>query len=83
MCGGIPGDWETSAAYKTTNAAVFHLAGEQDEFYPPSRISNYARQLRERAASVTFKSYDAGHEIIPAMRQDVQHWLMETAKSDA
>ena len=79
MCGGIPGDWETSAAYKSTDAAVFHLAGAQDEFYPPSRVNNYAEQLRARSAAVTFKTYDAGHEIIPAMRHDVMHWLTEKA----
>src|SRR6266446_6796333 len=27
ICGGLPGDWETSEAYKATKAAVFHLAG--------------------------------------------------------
>ena len=24
ICGGLPGDWETSEGYKPTNAAVFH-----------------------------------------------------------
>jgi phospholipase/carboxylesterase len=77
MCGGIPGDWETGVVYKSTDAAVFHLAGAQDEFYPPMRVSNYAEQLRARARTVTFNTYDAGHEIIPAMREDVRHWLAE------
>src|SRR5216110_877919 len=27
ICGGLPGDWETSGAYQDTSAAVFHLAG--------------------------------------------------------
>src|SRR4051794_3917269 len=34
ICGGLPGDWETSPLYQPTGAAVFHLAGEHDEFYP-------------------------------------------------
>src|SRR6266496_2777291 len=75
ICGGMPGDWETNATYKSTDSAVFHLAGAQDEFYPPSRVSDYVERLRARATTVTFKTYDAGHEIIPAMREDVKHWL--------
>src|SRR6266850_8274022 len=27
ICGGLPGDWETSTQYQPTNAAIFHLAG--------------------------------------------------------
>jgi phospholipase/carboxylesterase len=75
ICGGMPGDWESSELYKQTQAAVFHLSGEHDEFYPPSRVSDYAAQLRTRARDVDFRGYDAGHEIVPAMRDDVQKWL--------
>src|SRR6266536_3512281 len=28
ICGGLPGDWETSEKYQTSQSAVFHLAGE-------------------------------------------------------
>ena len=35
ICGGIPGDWETSTAFRETQLDVFHLAGTRDEFYPP------------------------------------------------
>jgi len=77
ICGGVPGDWETSASYRPTGASVFHLSGDRDEFYPPSRVSNYAEQLRMRAKDVEFKSYDAVHEMIPAMRDDVRAWLKE------
>jgi predicted esterase len=76
ICGGIPGDWETNDTYKRTDAAVFHLAGTRDEFYPPSRVADYAERLQTRAANVAFKSYAAGHEIIPAMREDVRQWLL-------
>lgn len=77
VCGGLPGDWESSELYKPTDAAVFHLAGEQDEFYPPSRIGNYAAQLGQRASDVEFRSYSAGHEISPAMRADLREWLQQ------
>ncbi len=75
MCGGIPGDWETSETYSPTNAAVFHLAGTRDEYYSPARVADYAERLRLRAQNVEFKSYDAAHEIVPAMREDVREWL--------
>jgi phospholipase/carboxylesterase len=75
ICGGLPGDWEANANYKTTTASVFHLAGEQDEFYPPSRVAGYTDQLRQRASDVTFKSYTAGHDFVPDMRTDIKDWL--------
>src|SRR5215510_14473414 len=77
ICGGIPGDWEASQKYQKTNADLFHLAGEKDEFYPPARVSDYGKQLGTRARSVAFKSYNAAHEIVPEMRADVKEWLNE------
>jgi predicted esterase len=77
ICGGLPGDWESSELYRPTNAAVFHLQGEHDEFYPPARVAGYAEQLRQRAREVKVKGYDAGHEITQAMREDVCAWLHE------
>ena len=75
ICGGIPGDWETSTVYRPAQFDVFHLAGTRDEFYPPERVHDYERQLGTRARSVVFKSYDAAHEIVPEMREDVVQWL--------
>ncbi|HZE63749.1 MAG TPA: hypothetical protein VE056_07710, partial [Pyrinomonadaceae bacterium] len=77
ICGGLPGDWETSETYKPTGAAVFHLTGEKDEFYPPARVSDYKARLKLRARNVEFKSYDTAHEIMPAMREDVRAWLQK------
>ena len=75
ICGGMPGDWDRSDLYQPTAASVFHLSGEHDEFYPPARTADYAAQLRTRAREVEFKSYDAGHEIVQAMRDDIRSWL--------
>jgi phospholipase/carboxylesterase len=79
ICGGLPGDWETNELYQHTDASVFHLAGERDQFYGPSRVADYAEQLRQRASDVQFRSYDAGHEISPAMREDIREWLHDKA----
>lgn len=77
ICGGLPGDWKTSDLYQRTSAAVFHLAGTLDEYYPPARVENYEEQLRPRADDLQFRSYDAGHEISPAMRHDIREWLKQ------
>lgn len=77
ICGGLPGDWEASNLYQQTEAAVFHLSGERDEFYPPARTNDYAAQLRTRSSDVEFRSYDAAHEIVEDMRRDVRRWLDE------
>jgi predicted esterase len=75
ICGGLPGDWDTSKLYQPTTAAVLHLAGANDEFYPPSRVEGYAERLGMRTNSVEFYIHDAGHEIVPSMREDVRAWL--------
>ena len=75
ICGGLPSDWETSGLYREAPLDVFHLAGTRDEFYPPARVADYEQQLKKRARSVKFKSYDAAHEIVPDMRTDVKQWL--------
>ena len=77
MCGGMPGDWETSELYQPTNAAMLYLSGTRDEYYPPSRVGDYAERLRLRAREVEVRSYDAAHEIVAAMRHDVRAWLSE------
>lgn len=75
ICGGTPGDWETNDSYKPTTASIFHLSGTRDEFYPPARVAPYESQLRMRANDVEFKSYNAAHEIVQPMREDVREWL--------
>jgi predicted esterase len=79
VCGGLPGDWETSDVYSETEASIFHLAGERDEFYPPDRVADYAARLGTRSRDAEFKSYDAGHEFAPAMREDLRAWLATRA----
>ncbi|HEV8369230.1 MAG TPA: hypothetical protein VGQ39_14850 [Pyrinomonadaceae bacterium] len=77
ICGGIPGDWETNEAYQKTAADLFHLAGTRDDFYTPERVRDYEQQLGTRARTVTFRSYDGGHEIVQNMREDVKQWLAQ------
>ena len=81
ICGGLPGDWETGENYQPTKAAVFHLSGALDEYYPPSRVADYEERLRLRASEVKCKSYDAAHEMTPTMREDLRTWLSEHAET--
>lgn len=75
ICGGLPGDWETSEVYRETGASVFHLSGTRDEFYTPERVADYAERLRTRARDVETRAYDAPHDFTPEMRTDVRAWL--------
>ncbi|HEX2268228.1 MAG TPA: hypothetical protein VHH35_01765 [Pyrinomonadaceae bacterium] len=79
ICGGLPGDWETSTVYRKAALDVFHLSGTRDEFYPPERVAPYEKQLGTRARTVASKSYNAAHEIVPEMRADVKQWLARHA----
>jgi predicted esterase len=79
ICGGLPGDWETSEVYGETGASVLHLHGERDEFYPPARVADYGERLRRRARDTEVKAFDAAHEITPAMRDEVRAWLAARA----
>ena len=77
MCGGLPGDWDTNPAYRSSQINVFHLAGTKDEFYTPERVRDYKQQLQTRTPNVTFKSYDAAHEFVPEMHEDIRQWLQK------
>ena len=80
ICGGLPGDWETSTVYRDAAALqVFHLSGTRDEFYTPERVAPYEKQLGTRARNAASKSYNAAHEIVPEMRADVKRWLAQHA----
>jgi predicted esterase len=83
VCGGLPGDWETSGLYRETAASVLYLSGARDEFYTPERVRDYGGRLRTRARDVEVKAYDdAAHEIVPAMREDMRAWLRARAASE-
>jgi len=77
ICGGLPGDWDTNPGYKRSELQVFHLAGTRDEFYTPERVRDYKQQLQTRTPNVTFKSYDAAHEFVPEMHEDIRRWLQK------
>ncbi len=74
ICGGIPSDWET-AAYRPVQAALLHIAREQDEFYKPELTASYAGRLRLRASDVEFHLLPGGHTMPSKAGPLVEKWL--------
>ena len=74
VCGGVPGDWE-NPSYHPVNAALLHIAGREDTFYPPGITGRYLERLRLRAADVEFHMLDGGHRMPSAANLIVGKWL--------
>ena len=72
VCGGIPSDLETNEIYKPTNADVFYLYGDDDEFYSLEKFQNYEQKLKNYLPNFQSKFYEAKHEITNEMRDDIK-----------
>lgn len=77
VSGGIPGDLETNEGYNPTNADVFYLYNNNDEFYPLEKFEGFAAKLKEYLPNYESKCYEAKHEITEEMRDDMKKWLAE------
>lgn len=75
VCGGIPGDLDTSPKYRPTNAEVFYLYNDDDEFYPLEKYEDFVKKLNDYLPNFESKLYQSKHEIIEPMRQDIKSWL--------
>ncbi len=75
ISGGIPSDLETNGDYKTLNAGVFYLYGDDDEFYPLEKFQTYESRLKTVVPRLQTKQYAAKHVISDEMREDVRQWL--------
>jgi len=75
VCGGIPGDWETSPKYRRSGTDILHISGTKDPFYPLERVRTFKAALERRAASVEHQFVPTRHVFprrsIPAIRR----WL--------
>ncbi|HRH45921.1 MAG TPA: hypothetical protein PKY82_30035, partial [Pyrinomonadaceae bacterium] len=80
VCGGIPGDLDTSKLYQPTNANVFYLYSQTDDFYPLEKFEQFDAKLRDYLPNYQAKSYAAKHEITDEMREDMKNWLFEKNK---
>lgn len=77
VCGGIPSDLETNEIYKPTNADVFYLYGNDDEFYSFEKFQGFEQKLRNYLSNFQSKRYKAKHEITNEMREDIREWIMD------
>ncbi len=75
VCGGIPSDLETNERYKPTNADIFYLYGNDDEFYPLEKFQSFEQKLKNYLPNFQAKLYEAKHEITNEMREDIRKWL--------
>lgn len=75
VCGGVPGDLETNAAYAPFDADTFYLYGNDDEFYTQEQFAAFNKKLSSRLPNFQSRQYTAKHEISPEMRTDIKEWL--------
>ncbi|HEX8247695.1 MAG TPA: hypothetical protein VF599_05970 [Pyrinomonadaceae bacterium] len=77
ISGGIPGDLETNEIYQPTGADVFYLYNDTDEFYPLEKYKGFAGKLAAYLPNFQSKLYNAKHEIVEPMREDIKTWLKD------
>jgi phospholipase/carboxylesterase len=77
ISGGIPGDLETNEIYQPTAADVFYLYNDDDEFYPLEKYKAFAGKLAAYLPNFQSKLYNAKHEIVEPMREDIKKWLKD------
>lgn len=75
MCGGIPGDWAVEGKYAGDNLDVLYIGAEQDEFYTPQHLQQFASAIEQRAKSVELKMFDCGHEVPRDSYPTIDQWL--------
>jgi len=75
VCGGIPGDLETNAAYSPPSASTFYLFGDDDEFYTQEQFADFNRRLAKYVPNYRSQHYRAKHEITDDMRRDIRQYL--------
>ncbi|WP_017727757.1 alpha/beta hydrolase [Halalkalibacterium ligniniphilum] len=78
MNGYIPSFVKTEYEVKPINhMSIFLSDGKFDEIFPPTIGQENYDYLIERAASVKYTTYLAGHEISKENQQDLVSWLRE------
>lgn len=75
ICGGIPGDWVTEGKYKGDELEVLYIGAEQDEFYTPTRLTEFAAAIQQRAQSVELKMFACGHEVPRDSYPTINQWI--------
>lgn len=75
VCGGIPSDLDSNEIYQPTDAEVFYLYGDDDEFYTTEKFRSFDEKLKDYLPNIQTQKYFAKHEITNDMRDDMRQWL--------
>lgn len=75
ICGGIPGDWAVEGKYEGEGLDVLYLGANQDEFYTPERLQQFASAIAQRAQAVELKMFDCGHEVPRDSYPTIDQWI--------
>ena len=79
VCGGVPGDWNESSAYRQAQTHVLHIAATEDEWYSRQKNLEFRRQLAQRAASLDFRFYKSSHRFPRAAIPHIRRWILDRA----
>jgi predicted esterase len=74
ICGGLPKNWE-EGPYQRVEAALLHIARQEDEFYKPEATAHYPERLRLRASDVEFHLLEGGHRFPSKAGPLVERWI--------
>jgi phospholipase/carboxylesterase len=77
LCGGIPGDLETSQLFGAIDTPAYYLYGNEDKYVTVEKFEDNAKRLAQFTKDLQTKQYDAKHEISAEMRADVKMWLAQ------
>ncbi len=81
MNGYIPGFVkEEYPLQPSQHLSVYLSDGSNDPIFPPHVGAENFRYLEHRAASVRYRTFDAGHEITEENREDLAAWFRKEAK---
>ena len=77
LCGGVPGDLETSEVFKAIDTPAYYLYGDDDKYVTVEKFEDNSRRLAPFVKDLHTKQYQAKHEISAEMRADVKTWLAQ------
>jgi predicted esterase len=75
LCGGVPRDWEQGPYADRVDAALFHIATSDDEYYPAEITAKFAERLRGRAPDVELHMLPGKHRFPSAAVDAATPWV--------
>jgi predicted esterase len=79
VCGGIPGDWDSSPRYRHSATDVLYISATKDPFYALERVRTFKAALERRASSVEHLFVPTRHVFPRRCIPDIRRWLLARA----